>query len=269
MLSLDVALVPGEARAWRETVCIVVDAVRASASIVTILDRGARAVVPVGAVGAARRLARDLGAVLAGELEALTPLGFDYGNSPAELARADLADRLVVLRTANGTAVLRRLGGVGTVIVGCLPNATACSRAALVLARQGSGRIGIVCAGRDGGFVLDDALVAGVLVSTIGTLADDDGVGVQPSDAARAVERMATSDAAIASGFRESASGRRLIELGLEDDLACCLRRDVSRSVPVLVASAPRPRLERLVWEEQVNRGRSAPVGVPGVGPST
>lgn len=82
-MKIDVALVPDEAQRWRERVCIVVDVLRASSSIVTLFDRGCRTVIPVGSVAEARRLARQHGYMLVGERNGLAPPGFDFGNSPA------------------------------------------------------------------------------------------------------------------------------------------------------------------------------------------
>lgn len=255
-IRIDVALVPGEAGAWRDAIAVVVDAVRASTTIVTALDRGARAVVPVAGVDDARRIAAELGAVLAGEIDALRPPGFDLGNSPDEVATADLAGRVMVLRTSNGTAVLARLRRARTVLVGCLPNATAVSAAAVGLAR-GGGLIGIVCAGRQGRFVLDDALVAGLLVATVERLATAIGEPVVLGDGALAARSLAPDGVDIEAGVRASASGRRLLELGLIGDLERCLARDVSHCVPVLVNDAS-PRLEPLVLGRPSDRAREA-----------
>jgi 2-phosphosulfolactate phosphatase len=252
-IRIDVALVPAEAGSWRDVI-VVVDACRASSTIVSALDAGARSVIPVAAVDDARRLAAELGAVLAGEIDALRPPGFDHGNSPDELAAADLSGRVVVLRTSNGTAVLGRLRRARHVLIGCLPNATAAAQAALALAHDHPS-IGIVCAGRSGRFVLDDALAAGVLVGTIERLAAERGEPLILADGALAARRLAPDGADLDAGFRSSASGRRLLELGLERDLDRCLRRDVSRLVPALVDDAP-PRLERLVVDRPPDRDR-------------
>jgi 2-phosphosulfolactate phosphatase len=255
-LRLDVALVPAEAGQWRDAVSVVVDALRASTTIVTILDRGARAVVPLEDADEARRVAAELGAVLAGEIDGLKPPGYDFDNSPVELAAADLAGRVVVLRTSNGTSVIRRLASSGRVLVGCLPNGTAVAEAALGLAGDG-GRVGITCAGRDGAFVLDDALVAGVLVDIIERLATSRGVPVILGDGADAARRLAGDQSGLEAGVRASASGRRVLELGLEADLARCLERDVSQLVPMLVNGAS-PRIERLVIDRPAEVARLA-----------
>jgi 2-phosphosulfolactate phosphatase len=261
-IRVDVALVPREIGRWRDAVAIVVDALRASTTIVTALDHGARAVIPIAGVDEARRVAAELGAVLAGEVDGIRPPGFDLDNSPTELAAANLSGRVVVLRTSNGTNVLARLRGARRVLVGSLPNASAVCAAAVELARD-DGLIGIVCAGRNGHFVLDDALVAGLLVRTVEGLAAAIGEPVVLADGALAARALAPDGVDIEAGVRASASGRRVIELDLLDDLDRCLRRDVSYCVPVLVDDAS-PRLEPLVLDGPADRA-SAGHGTSGL----
>jgi 2-phosphosulfolactate phosphatase len=262
-IRVDVALVPREAGAWRDAVAVVVDALRASTTIVTALEHGARAVIPIAGVEEARRAAAELGALLAGEIDGIRPPGFELNNSPSELAATSLTGRVVVLRTSNGTNVLAGLRGARRVLIGSLPNATAVCTAAVKLARA-DGLIGIVCAGRNGRFVLDDALVAGVLVRTLERLAAAIGEPVVLADGALAARALAPDGVDIAAGVRASASGRRVIELGMLDDLDRCLRHDVSHLVPVLVDDAS-PRLEPLVLDRPAARARArATRGLPG-----
>lgn len=126
-MRIDVALEPAEARRWNRHVCIVLDQLRASSMVVTLLEHGAGAVVPAASLAEARRLARALGpgTLLAGERNVVRPPGFDYGNAPSELAGHDLGGRVVVHSSRNGTGVLRSLPADTTVFVGCLLNRTA------------------------------------------------------------------------------------------------------------------------------------------------
>lgn len=244
-LFVDVALVPAEARRWRDRVCIVVDELRASSSIVTALESGCRNVIPVASLGEARRLAREHNCLLAGERNAIKPPGFHFNNSPAELAQADLAGKTLVLSTTNGTRVLLGLPHAPAVLVGCLLNATACCRKGLALAEKYGAGLGIVCAGHNGEFVLDDAVAVGFLVHrTIGLL-DAYGGECVMNDAARTAHRLWRSYPDFDSAFRQSASGKRVIEIGAEEDLEFCARADTSLVVPRLVLSTP-PQFERL-----------------------
>lgn len=242
---IDVALVPTEARHWRNRVCIMVDELRASSSIVAALDGGCREVIPVAGVRNAQRLARDNGYLLAGERNGLKPPGFDFNNSPSEFAQADLDGKTLVLSTSNGTRVLLSLSRNPAVLIGCLLNATACCSRGLALASQYEAGLGIVCAGHNGHFVLDDAVAAGFLVDRTIGLMDARGDECVLNDAARTAHRLWRSYTDFESAFRESESGKRVIEIGAEEDLLFCARPDTSQTVPKLVLSTP-PSIERL-----------------------
>ena len=106
-MRVDVALLPPSKSPTRET-CLVVDVLRATSCMAVLLGRGAAAVYPAPSIDAARTLRNELGqdALLCGEVRALPPEGFDYGNSAMEFAGLDarvIAGRRVVVATTNGT----------------------------------------------------------------------------------------------------------------------------------------------------------------------
>lgn len=239
-LAVDVALAPSEVQhAWGELVCIVVDVLRASSTIVTLLDKGCRSVYTVRSVAEARALAREKGWLIGGERNGLTLRGFNFGNSPFELQEVNLRGKKAVLTTTNGTKVIKKVAFSRAVLVGCFLNASACCGSALELAREHGTGIGIVCAGEKGRFVLDDACCAGYLVKTLLRVGKEIGLNLAVSDAARAAHRLFESYPDIRSCFMESGSGRRLVEIEREEDIASCSRIDVSDAVPVLINSNP------------------------------
>ncbi len=245
-MRIDVALVPSEARRWTATACIVVDELRASSTVVTLLDQGCAAVLPAGSLAEARRLGRAHGALLAGERDVVRPPGFDLGNSPTEIVREDLDGRTVALSTRNGTAVLRALPSNAEVFFGCLLNATACARTALARARADGGAVGIVCAGRLGGFALDDAVAAGCLVERLIAFAGPEAATLELSDGARAARRIWQTSTDVLAALRESTSGRMVLRHGPAEDLAFCARVDTTETVPILVRAEPQ-RIERFM----------------------
>jgi 2-phosphosulfolactate phosphatase len=263
-MRIDVALVPSEAKRWTNTVCVVLDELRASSTIVTALEGGATAVVPASSLADARRLAREIGpgTVLAGAHRVVRAPGFDYGNSPAEVAAADVAGRTVVLSTRNGTAVLRALSAGTPVLIGCLLNASAVARAALSLARATGADVGIICAGRRGAFAVDDAIAAGCILERLFAAAGVDDRDLPTADgrvAPRAprepADAMVLTDASLAAlrlwrsapdlaaAFRASFSGHLLASVDLLEDIPASIRVDASAIVPTLIHGTP-PRIE-------------------------
>ena len=88
--------------------------------------------------------------------------------------------------------------------------------------------VAIFCAGVKGSFALDDAYVAGRIAADL---------GCERSDAAEAAVRLAGSYATAEEAFRQSRSGRNLINNGseLEADIAYCARESVLDIVPRFV----------------------------------
>ena len=233
-MEVDVALVPQVARTWSNTVCIVIDELRASSTITTILDRGCSRLFVTAGLDAARRLARLHDGLLAGERGGTAPRGFDFDNSPAALSRADLRGRVVILSTSNGTKVLGWVKDAPATLVGCLLNARACAEAAVDLAGSMGARIGIVCAGTLGVFALDDAVAAGVIVQDIVATIGSRGGDYELTEAAVAAVQLRSSYADLVTPLQNSVAGRLLARLGTHDDVPFCARLDSSATVPIL-----------------------------------
>jgi len=238
-MDIDVALVPSQARAWHDGVGIVIDELRASCTIVTLLDLGCSELYLTATLREARRIARTTGALLAGERHGRTPRGFHYNNSPAELLDADLRGRPVVLCTTNGTNVLGRLRHLPATLVGCLVNAQACAEAAVRLAHAEGWNVRIACAGTAGRFALDDMLAAGVIVADLVEAAGRRGLGCELSDAALAARRLAAGTEDPVAVLAESVAGRLVTDLGAAADVTICGRLDHSRTVPILRSGPP------------------------------
>lgn len=104
---------------------VVIDVLRSFTTIAYAFARGAREVVPVDTVDAARRLrAEDPHALAVGAVGGGAPApGLDIGNSPSAIAGLELAGRRIIQYTAGGTRGL-----------------VACDRAAVLLASS------LVCA---------------------------------------------------------------------------------------------------------------------------
>ena len=240
-MKIDVALVPQAARVAAGRVLIVIDQIRASTTITAALDLGCTDLLLASDVRTARRLGRQTGYLLAGERLARKPPGFDFDNSPSELARVGLVGRGLILSTTNGTAVLGRLRAADAVLVGCLRNARAVASAAVSLAGSMGphGSVQVVCAGRLGRFVLEDAVAAGVIVGRIAEVLSAAGDGAELTDAAAASVRLRSSFPDLLMAMTQSDGGTTLREIGQADDIAFCAEEDASRTVPRLVAGEP------------------------------
>ena len=89
---------------------VVIDTLRSFTTAAVALSIGARAVYPVEGIAGAISLLGDLPrAVSIGAIGGGDPVeGFDFGNSPSQLQRADLRGKDVVMTTAAGVRGLQR-----------------------------------------------------------------------------------------------------------------------------------------------------------------
>lgn len=244
-MDIDVALVPDQASAWRTAVCVVIDEIRASSTITVLLDLGCTQLYLTAGLQHARRLARETGSLLAGERHGLRPRAFDFNNSPSELSRAGIRGRSVVLCTMNGTNVLSRLRHMPAALVGCTLNARASAEAAVDLAVALDASLGVVCAGQQGEFALDDAIAAGFIVDGMVDALQIRGDRPRLTDAARAASRLRACYPSVMAAFHDSDAWQMLHDIGAPEDLELCAGIDATRTVGIL-RDGPALRIERL-----------------------
>lgn len=108
---------------------VVIDVFRAFSLAAHAMARGARQMWPVAEIDAALALkARHPDAILLGERFAKPLPGFDSGNSPADLERFDVRDRVLIHTTHAGTQGLTNTVNADETITGALVNVAAIVR---------------------------------------------------------------------------------------------------------------------------------------------
>jgi len=87
-----------------EGVAIVIDVLRAFTTAAFAFSSGAERIIPVSGINEAQALNQKLsGSILMGEDHGMRLQGFNFGNSPDEIARKDLTGKTVIQRTSAGT----------------------------------------------------------------------------------------------------------------------------------------------------------------------
>ncbi len=274
-LTIDVDLVPALAKndptRRSSATCIVVDVIRATTTLTVLFDGGCAEALLAADIGAAlaarQRLGR--GVMLAGEAGGARPPGFDLGNSPAEIAAANVHSKTVIFVTTNGTRALRACQGAREALAGSLRNAAAVCGAAVASQielmgetageaesvsgsvtgdtveraseAQGPERpadIVVVCAGRGGRPAYDDTLCAGYLARALARSAATRGVRAELAESAR-IAVSALEAVELRGGLREglasAEAARAIARIGLSGDLDWCATTDASRMVPRVV----------------------------------
>jgi 2-phosphosulfolactate phosphatase len=111
---------------------VVVDVLRAFSTAAYALASGASAIYLVAGVAEALAFKADHPGTLAmGEEHGRRPPGFDFANSPTELASANVAGRTIVQRTSAGTQGVVAALAADRLWCAALVNATATARAVL------------------------------------------------------------------------------------------------------------------------------------------
>lgn len=227
----DAAFLPSESLKKHD--CrIVVDLLRASTQITTFFDAGGEVLIPVQELDAAFGTREKLGQEwkLMGERGGLPAPGFDFGNSPLELKGAG-APKRAIITTSNGTRALTRAAAdCPVVLTACVRNAEAAVRDAL---KSGT-NIGILCAGRNGEFSMEDSICAGLLIERLLALATENGnAEAELTDGARvALALWRTFGPDMTKVCMESEHGRILQNLGFTGDILFCAERGKTTVVP-------------------------------------
>ncbi len=228
-MRIDTYLLPALLKDPERHVCIVIDVLRATSTLATLIARGVREVAVVAEIAhafALRNAGDEAVRLLCGEIGGLPPAGFDHGNSPEEFARLELAGKCAVLFTSNGTKALVRVAAAPAVFAGSLLNVSAAVRAALAEAEARSLDLALVCSGTELGtaFSLEDTFCAGALIARARELLP---AAPQIGDAAQAALRLYDSFGRDAeAAFAVAEHGRALAALGLGADLQFCAQID-------------------------------------------
>jgi 2-phosphosulfolactate phosphatase len=125
----------------------IIDVFRAFTTAAVALANGASGIVMVGTVDEALSLReRGVGQVCMGEVRGRAPPGFDFGNSPFEISRADLRGKMIIQRTGAGTQGIVAARNADRLYAASLVTASATVRALL---SESPARITLVAMGNN------------------------------------------------------------------------------------------------------------------------
>jgi 2-phosphosulfolactate phosphatase len=206
---------------------VVIDALRATSTMITAFENGAAAFIPVTTVEKARAIAaQNPEFLLAGERRALPPEGFQLGNSPRDYLPEKVRGKTIVLTTTNGTQALVAAQGGAEIYIGSFLNIKAVCRQLVKAGRD----VLIACSGEKGLFSLEDAVCGGAIVSGVEKI----GLSLDETDAANAAKILYRHFANDICGMLFASEwGQHLQNMGLGEDIHACALNDTSDFVPV------------------------------------
>ena len=227
-----------------EKTVVVIDVLRATTTITYALASGAKAVIPCLTVEDARQIARreQEPVLLGGERGGLPIDGFDLANSPSDYTSERIRGQTIVFTTTNGTKAMMQCRLAERTLIGAFANLSA-----LAKELEEVPKIELLCSGTRGEITREDVLLAGAIVERVtghgaGRCVLDDQ-GAIAADAWRGLDLDASDAGKLAAILRETRGGRRLVEIGLERDIAMAARIDRVTIVPELDPQTRRIRI--------------------------
>jgi 2-phosphosulfolactate phosphatase len=124
---------------------VIIDVFRAFSTACYAYHLGAAKIIPVGSIDLAYRLKeQNPDYILLGERNEQKPAGFDFGNSPSQLAAEKIAGKTLVHTTSSGTQGIANATNADEIITGSFVNASAIVR---YIRRQNPAVVSLVCMG--------------------------------------------------------------------------------------------------------------------------
>lgn len=241
---VDVTIIPEEipakSRINESTWHLVVDILRATSTITTLIEGGIQWVRPFlhfeqAFESYSREVDPDI--LLIGEREGKKIPSFHFGNSPRDLweNRSRIHGKKAYLSTTNGTRVLDKIKKYEKIIVGSFLNLDAVLE---YLVKQNPEMVVIHCAGSSGQISLEDTFFAGFFIRRWQERSENlklyDGAVLALALYQQQIHHQNGNDEEQILGvLKTSAHGKYLLKLGFEADLEFCSRLNVFQSVPV------------------------------------
>lgn len=198
----------------RDDIVVMVDALRASATIIACLEQDAREVVPVVSADELE------GEITIGERGGEKLIGATFGNSPVEIKSQNLAGKQVVFSSTNGAeCICSAKGDTNQVLIGSVINARIIALTAVEIAKKTGKNITLLAAGRNNLPAIEDRIGVAEILKNIGSPIVR---GMLEPHYSEHIER----------DFLSSESGLNLTRLGYAQDVIYCARLNVSQVVP-------------------------------------
>jgi 2-phosphosulfolactate phosphatase len=208
-------------------IVVIIDVLRATSTICTALDNGAKCVIPVDSVAKCIELSRQIGGISAGERDGKIAEGLEHGNSPFEYPPEFVKGKTLVLTTTNGTKLLHIAleKGAGHIVTGSFPNLSAVCQ--YLMSQQQPVILG--CAAWKDRINIEDLLFAGAVINKVKKNFEIN------CDSSRIAETLYANAKKDLFGFMKSKNAshyRRLSGYGLEKDIRYCLTSDAADVLP-------------------------------------
>jgi 2-phosphosulfolactate phosphatase len=205
------------------SIVVIIDVLRATSTIATVLYNGAKCIIPVDSVAACIRIGKQIEGITAGERDGKVAEGLSYGNSPFEYPREFVSGKTLVLTTTNGTKLLHMAleKGAKKIITGSFGNLSAVCDYLIEQKRN----VILGCAAWKDRVNIEDTLFAGAVISRI---KEHFTINCDASQMAETMYKDARKDLFEFLKNKHASHYLRLSKFGLEKDIRYCLTEDAA-----------------------------------------
>ena len=207
---------------------VIIDILRASSSITTAINNGAKKVIAVEDMSDAMKIAQTMDQsdyLLCGEKGGVKIEGYDLGNSPLEYTPEIIKGKTLIFNTTNGTKAIKKAALANRIYIGSFLNQGSILRAL----KEHDDEVVLICAGWRGRLSLEDTIFAGSLIYNMcgGVLPEDTKDGAKV--AFGLFEKFGD---ALEDTIRKSDHAQRLEKLVPEEDVPFCCNVDAFDVLP-------------------------------------
>jgi 2-phosphosulfolactate phosphatase len=209
------------------SIVVIIDVLRATSTIATVLHNGAKAIVPVDSVAECIRLGKQIEAITAGERDGQVAEGLQHGNSPFEYPESFIKGKTLVLTTTNGTKLLHMAldRGAKEIITGSFPNLDAVCQHLIKMNKP----VMLACAAWKDKINIEDTLFAGAVIDSVKTHFN---IQCDSSQIAHTLYKTAKNDLYEFMKTHDASHYHRLTNFGLEKDIRYCLTTGGANVLP-------------------------------------
>lgn len=210
------------------SIVVIIDVLRATSTIATALNNGAKSIIPVDSVAECIKLGKQMEVITAGERDGQIAEGLTYGNSPFTYPKEFITGKTLVLTTTNGTKLLHMAlnENAKAIITGSFPNLSAVCN--YIIGQKQN--VVLACAAWKDRVNLEDTLFAGAVVEQV---KDHFSINCDASKLASSLYNEAKDDLYEFMKQKEASHYIRLTNFGLEKDIRYCLTKDVDNVLPM------------------------------------
>jgi len=203
-------------------VFVIVDTFRATTSLVTLKQSGARRIYVAQNKEDAKKIKDKFSprCLLIGEEGGLMVPGFDYGNTPSIFQDLDFRDKEIVFTSTSGAKAILLLESYKHVFLGSLVNLDRVSSEVLKLVKNGEKEIIILPSGyfkEPSNYIIEDWITSQLIAKRI-----SDEIGepiISDSEFLQHTMKLTEDVSSIQSLLRKSPNAETLRKLGFDDDV--------------------------------------------------